>query len=203
MTLPMTIQRSSMALTEATITFGRCHSSLVTTNQNARRNAITIRTSVMLRPSCIPDLELEKSYPRLGWRRSSGMLSFSALFQELTLIEIGARLRQHRPEMSKWQIPDEILMLVDRHIRKNRIHRAISELDKWLDDNPGDWYAVKLVAGLNESIGRNEEAIRHYRRLAWYCQVMNESVTKVRAIYRIIVRLDPSDEDAKEQLRNL
>ena len=101
------------------------------------------------------------------------MLSFSALFQELTLIEIGARLRQHRPEMSKWQIPDEILMLVDRHIRKNRIHRAISELDKWLDDNPGDWYAVKLVAGLNESIGRNEEAIRHYRRLAWYCQVMN------------------------------
>ena len=97
---------------------------------------------------------------------------------------------------------DKIFKAADKHIRGNKIEKAINEYETWLKKNPKDWNTVRVVGDLYHRIGRNVEAIKSYSLVA---DAYKRDGFNVRAIatHKMILRLDSQNEAAMRNLAEL
>ena len=97
---------------------------------------------------------------------------------------------------------DKIFKAADKHIRANKIEKAINEYESWLKKNPKDWNTVRVVGDLYHRIGRNGEAIKSYSLVA---DAYKRDGFNVRAIatHKMILRLDSQNEEAMRNLAEL
>ena len=97
---------------------------------------------------------------------------------------------------------DKIFKAADKHIRNNKIEKAINEYETWLKQNPKDWNTVRVVGDLYHRIGRNDEAIKSYALVA---DAYKRDGFNVRAIatHKMILRLDSQNEGAMRNLAEL
>lgn len=97
---------------------------------------------------------------------------------------------------------DKIFKTADKHIRANKIEKAINEYETWLKQNPKDWNTVRVVGDLYHRIGRNDEAIKSYALVA---DAYKRDGFNVRAIatHKMILRLDSQNEGAMRNLAEL
>ncbi len=97
---------------------------------------------------------------------------------------------------------DKIFKAADKHIRANRIERAIGEYETWLKENPRDWNTVRQVGDLYHRIGRNDEATKKYALVADHYKRDGFNVRAI-ATHKMILRLDSSNEEAMRNLAEL
>lgn len=97
---------------------------------------------------------------------------------------------------------DKIFKAADKHIRANKIEKAINEYETWIKQNPKDWNTVRVVGDLYHRIGRNDEAIKSYALVA---DAYKHDGFNVRAIatHKMILRLDSQNESAMRNLAEL
>jgi len=97
---------------------------------------------------------------------------------------------------------DKITKAADKHIRANRIEKAIAEYETWLKENPRDWNTVRQVGDLYHRIGRNDEATKKYALVADHYKRDGFNVRAI-ATHKMILRLDSSNEEAMRNLAEL
>ena len=97
---------------------------------------------------------------------------------------------------------DKIFKAADKHIRANRIEKAIAEYETWLKENPKDWNTVRQVGDLYHRIGRNNEATNKYALVADHYRRDGFNVRAI-ATNKMILRLDSQNENAMRNLAEL
>ena len=97
---------------------------------------------------------------------------------------------------------DKIFKAADKHIRGNKIEKAINEYESWLKKNPKDWNTVRVVGDLYHRIGRNDEAIKSYSLVADAYKRDGFNVRSI-ATHKMILRLDSQNEEAMRNLAEL
>ena len=97
---------------------------------------------------------------------------------------------------------DKIFKAADKHIRGNKIDKAINEYESWLKKNPKDWNTVRVVGDLYHRIGRNDEAIKSYSLVADAYKRDGFNVRSI-ATHKMILRLDSQNEEAMRNLAEL
>ena len=97
---------------------------------------------------------------------------------------------------------DKIFKAADKHIRGNKIEKAINEYETWLKKNPKDWNTVRVVGDLYHRIGRNVEAIKSYSLVADAYKRDGFNVRSI-ATHKMILRLGSQNEAAMLNLAEL
>jgi pilus assembly protein FimV len=97
---------------------------------------------------------------------------------------------------------EQVIQSAEKYATRGKIEAAIKEYRKLIDEAPGDTQALNRVGDLWVRLSRNDEAIRLFKQTA---EVFSNDGFFVRAIaiYKKILKLDPTRLEAYERLAEL
>ena len=97
---------------------------------------------------------------------------------------------------------DKILKAVDKYLRQGKVEGAIEQLLKLVRESPRDMNTINRVGDLYARLGRTDEAIAQYRKIADFYN-KEGFLLKAIAIYKKVSKLDPSNPEPYQSLARL
>jgi tetratricopeptide (TPR) repeat protein len=96
----------------------------------------------------------------------------------------------------------KILKNAEKHVMQGRLHSAISEYKKILEDDRNDFPILNTIGDLYVRLGRTDEGLKYFNQLAT-AYLEGGFKVKAIAIYKKITKLDPSAMEPRRHLAEL
>jgi tetratricopeptide (TPR) repeat protein len=87
-------------------------------------------------------------------------------------------------------------------VQQNKVSQAIHAYEQLVRHDPGDWNSANTLGDLLVRARHVDQAIREYIRIAHYL-VSTGFLARASAIYKKVLRLDPTNADALRQTQSL